>query len=523
MKFIGIFLSLMLSSIYLSAQEPLVVSGKITDKTGKPIEFVTVSILHQSIGTLTNEYGEFRFFIPKKFESDTISFSCIGYEKLMKPISEYTTKLQTHQISLTHQSYSLEEIKVLAKKKKKIRATDIIERAINNIAQNYPNKPFMLHGYFRDYLKDKDKYMNLLEAAVRIEDMGFNEKDYENSQIEILQTSFSPDYYFDQSKNIDFDNKDKYIPGAFITPFGGNELSTLRVHDPIRNSNRFSFSFIGIMEKDFLENHNFRIDSITVYNNQYVYCISFSRKPKLVEDFRLHDAYRNIPKDEFAAYRIEGMIYISGDDYAIHKINYTNFFKNEQIDDYFYNCTVEYKKYQEKMYLNYLSFSNYFEMVDKNDSTNFKLEKADFYLENQELILEFNHVLNPNCLHGKGKFKISYNGKNIKVNPIRIEYEKNLILKIVTKDFSIEPEEWFTINEIIGLEDISGNKIDDVKILSMYQFREFFVNKIETESFNSIPYNNAMPKKIPLYQLGKKDDPNFWDTYNFVRSEALLK
>lgn len=522
---IVVTLFLVFCSTNTLAQNNLAVSGKITDKqTGEPVAFATVSILRQSIGIVTNEYGEFMFYIPKKYASDTISFSSMGYERLLMPVKDFTNKLVSYQISLIPKLYSLDEFEVLAKKKKRLRTKEIIRRAIKNIVTNYPNEPFVLHGYFRDYLKDKGEYINLLEAAIKIEDMGFPIKDFENTKLQILQTRFSPEYEYDQTRNVNFDNENKYIPDAYITPFGGNELSTLRVHDPIRNSDRFSFSFIDIFEKKFIQNHNFHLDSVTMYNDQYVYCINFSKKKFYNTAYTYQSGYG---RPEFQVvnedYRVVGTIYISTDDFAIHKITYTNYYEHDKIQDYLYNFIVEYKKYQEKMYLNYLSFSNYFEMIDYDDSSNFKMDTAEFHPRQELIVINFNHNINPTSLKW-ATYSIKINNKKIKIEGMRIEDRNKLIFKVSSKGLS--PRDYSSESAkitITKLADVSGNIIDEIKTISMYQYREFFVNKIEINDFSPIPYNNTMPKRIPLYLLKKDDDPSFWDTYNIVRSKTLLK
>lgn len=368
----------------------------------------------------------------------------------------------------------------------------------------------------------------MLEVAVKIEDMGFGKTDIENSDFQILQTRFSPDYVYDSARMMNFDNKDKYIPVAVLNPFGGNELSVLRVHDPIRNYNRFSFSFLDVMEKDFIENHVFKLDSVTIINDQYVYCIKFSKKN--ITKTSLGDTYgsrtSNININFKPIYQVNGTIFISADDYAIHKIIYTNYYKQSKIKDYLYNLTVEYKKYQEKMFLNYLSFSNYFEMADLSDSSYFKIDSALYidqpgYNECDLVRVFFNHYVDTISALKKADYLIVYNDKKVKIDSISID-TSNINLYIIPPKSAIKPDNWFTV-VIKDLKDVMGNTIEVKKKFSMYQYREFFVNNIETQNYKSIPYNFTMPKNSPIYFLKKDDDPDFWENYNYIRRKGLLK
>jgi len=56
-----------------------------------------------------------------------------------------------------------------------LRAQDILEIAISRIEQNYPMKPFLLDGFYRDVKKVGGTYISLLEAAVRIYDDNYEE------------------------------------------------------------------------------------------------------------------------------------------------------------------------------------------------------------------------------------------------------------------------------------------------------------------------------------------------------------
>jgi hypothetical protein len=53
--------------------------------------------------------------------------------------------------------------------------SDILQIALSRIEQNYPMKPFLLDGFYRDVKKVGGTYISLLEAAVRIYDQNYEE------------------------------------------------------------------------------------------------------------------------------------------------------------------------------------------------------------------------------------------------------------------------------------------------------------------------------------------------------------
>ncbi len=55
--------------------------GIIKDKdTGEKLQYVNVGIKNSTVGTVSDLDGNFRLLIPDELESDSISFSCIGYK-----------------------------------------------------------------------------------------------------------------------------------------------------------------------------------------------------------------------------------------------------------------------------------------------------------------------------------------------------------------------------------------------------------------------------------------------------------
>ena len=58
----------------------ILIAGKIIDAINlKPIEYVNVGIKEKNIDTISKEDGSFRINIPQKYQSDSLTISCVGY------------------------------------------------------------------------------------------------------------------------------------------------------------------------------------------------------------------------------------------------------------------------------------------------------------------------------------------------------------------------------------------------------------------------------------------------------------
>jgi hypothetical protein len=90
------------------AQEKIL-SGVIKDaETNQPLPYVNIGISNKSVGTVSNEKGEFRLKLPSNVrDNDTLVFSYIGYESVKKVISDLNSPVQ---ISMNPSEDQLEEV-----------------------------------------------------------------------------------------------------------------------------------------------------------------------------------------------------------------------------------------------------------------------------------------------------------------------------------------------------------------------------------------------------------------------------
>lgn len=149
----------------------LTISGQTVDsETRETLPYAMLRLKSKPIGTVSNQIGEFDFHIPPGYHQDTILISMLGYHDYEIPIQEVMDK--TNFIALMQvRPILLEEVTV---RPSSLSARQIIAEAIHRIPINYPQDPFILHGFFRDSKKDDTTYVSLLEAAIRIYDRNYD-------------------------------------------------------------------------------------------------------------------------------------------------------------------------------------------------------------------------------------------------------------------------------------------------------------------------------------------------------------
>lgn len=466
-----IFLTLLIfnSSIFLNAQENGFIYAKVLDSiSNEPVSFAAIRVKNTDKGLTADEYGDFR--IPYKFkkQGDTLLISAIGFktkELVLKNIEISTVNI----IRIVQKIEALDDITLVINKKRtkyKVRrnaqikrpllATEIVERAINNIEKNYPINPHSYIGYYRDYQVFNDEYYNLNEALIEVFDAGFKTLKYQDikNQTALYTFDLNKNFNVNNSFSVPYDNTEsKFIKNAKLNPMGGNELSLLNLHDPLRNHTIKNFSFIYYWNTDFMLNHDLDLEGVFTLDDTSLYKIKLRKKASLNN-----------------RYRVEGTFYISKINFAIYKISYALYESGSEQSKYTIN--LEYSPRGGKMYLNYISFNNDFKVKDPNS---FVSKKLSFNKGKTALVFSVNNPFMKKSL--KNKIKIYYLGKKLKIQSIdflsdteiqinlkqRIQYHQNI------EDFFLKTKK---------IRDVNNRLINEPTSISIRQFRELFVEEV---------------------------------------------
>jgi hypothetical protein len=182
----------------------ITISAKVRDiETGESLGFASVGIKGIPIGTISNDQGDFDFHFNEEYRNEILVVSMLGYKNYEAPVWTLVTG-NTEIITLQKSPIILDEVVV----SHTLTGGDILGIALSRIETNYPMKPFMLEGFYRDVKKVGGTYVSLLEAAVKIYDENYaapRNKEKLRERVKLIEVRRSLGYeskfttYFDQA------------------------------------------------------------------------------------------------------------------------------------------------------------------------------------------------------------------------------------------------------------------------------------------------------------------------------------
>ncbi len=142
------------------AQDNSVITGQIINGEDKePLPFASIRLKNHPIGTISNENGDFDFYIPKSKRNDTLTISFIGFNNYEVPIANINRKLE---IVLTPSSNVLDEV-ILTEKD----PLDYIKKALERLAENYPQNEYQSIAYYRQKFIENGAVINKEEGVFK--------------------------------------------------------------------------------------------------------------------------------------------------------------------------------------------------------------------------------------------------------------------------------------------------------------------------------------------------------------------
>jgi len=467
---------ILLSCLWASGQDAGSIAGRLVDnETGEPVPFATIRIMGSMLGVVSNSNGDFQ--IPGRIggRRDTLQISCIGYAT--RTVSTSSFHEGVNILKLSQAVTQLDAVTISArdsrrKEKQGLSAYRIVKTAIHNMSANYPAEPFSYVSYYRDYQLRRGDYINLNEALVEVHDGGFQTDDQTETRINLIQYRENTDFPRDSGTAVPYDNKpakfykdkNKYVPNAILPPLGGNELSILRVHDAIRNSKVMSYSYVNVFSMNFTENHSFKLEKPVLYDTLALHCISFESN------------YAASGARNFAV----GKIYIGVTDFAIHKLEYRGYNKTMSELQLMYEIQVEYARRGPSMYLNYISFNNFFKTHNERE---FKVIDITFDRAKSAFLVKFNSKPDPVSALDTSNYDFRIGDEPIKVERVKLLDNTNALLFVDEKigntlEITIANSPSKLKFGITNVRDVDNRELDKVMNTTLYQFRELFVQKL---------------------------------------------
>lgn len=97
------------------------VKGFVLDQeTQQPVPYVNIGIVNKNVGTVSSENGAFEIRIDAKYDTDSIRFSCIGYDSRTFQIEDFRKRFLSDKITinLLPKAIELQEVIVTSESKK---------------------------------------------------------------------------------------------------------------------------------------------------------------------------------------------------------------------------------------------------------------------------------------------------------------------------------------------------------------------------------------------------------------------
>ncbi len=233
---------------------PIKIYGFVLDKdTKKPIPFAHVGLPKLGLGTTSGKNGFFELKIPKKYASEIMTVSFMGYKTYKKKIKDIKCPFDLY---LEESTLELGEIIVADE----AAIENIIRKAVKNIPKNNTTYPTTNLGFYREAKTDDSlRYSYLAEGVLNIYKHSY--KKQKEGKVSLVQ-----------GRRINLKNPlDTIIRGGLTS----GHMAAHRF-DFVQNREDF------INEKYFPV-YKYWIESITSYNDRPVYIIGFGEKPNAGE------------------------------------------------------------------------------------------------------------------------------------------------------------------------------------------------------------------------------------------------
>lgn len=145
----------------------LKISGILYDRiTDEPVIYASASINYTSIGTITNQNGEFQLIIPDSLRQSIVKFSHVGYQN--QEIEASLLENQHVRISLDPKIISLQEIVIRV-----VNPLDVLQKMEEQAEKNYSSKPVYMTTFYREGTEYKNKNIDLTESVIQIYKTGY--------------------------------------------------------------------------------------------------------------------------------------------------------------------------------------------------------------------------------------------------------------------------------------------------------------------------------------------------------------
>jgi len=247
--------------------------GQVFEKQNStPLSYVTIGIIENNIGTISNFDGFFSLKIPSIYLNSTIIISHLGYKNQQIPAKLLLS--QKVDIFLETEYIALQEVII-----HNIDPVSVVKKAYKSRSINYSQEPIYITSFYREGVVKNDKYINYSEAVLEIFKSSYS-KGYESDQIKL----------FKSRKIVNIDQTDTLV---------------LKIRSGLKSCLTLDIakSIPDFFDPDYLDSYNYtRVDIVSI-NSRNAYAIAFEQKE--TEKEPLFKGILYIDMNNFALVRAE--------------------------------------------------------------------------------------------------------------------------------------------------------------------------------------------------------------------------
>ncbi|WP_045687344.1 carboxypeptidase-like regulatory domain-containing protein [Hymenobacter sp. AT01-02] len=163
------------------AQGPVTIKGRVLDaQTRQPVSYAQIGVGGNQLGTSANEEGRFSLSIPPEYQQLTLEITFIGYRRATVQLP--VPAGQEVQVLLAPAPTQLANVTVSGS------ALGIVRAAVARIPRNYPSRPAMLTGFYRESSNvPGGRYQYLAEGILKVRKVSYRTP-RETGDVQLSQT-----------------------------------------------------------------------------------------------------------------------------------------------------------------------------------------------------------------------------------------------------------------------------------------------------------------------------------------------
>lgn len=188
------------------------------EESNQPVGYANVYVKKTQQITLADEKG--LFILPCMVsEMDSVYINALGYSFKSIPVKEF----KNDTVIILQSKTELPVLQV-----KGLTAKEVVEKAIHNLYRYFPDSNIQLESFYRQYHKENEKYVRLIEAKIITHEITYNNNSSNNHNEKVYLKNVRRSNVYEQNKerhgdhlvDLLYDNPVKHPVGTVLNSKG---------------------------------------------------------------------------------------------------------------------------------------------------------------------------------------------------------------------------------------------------------------------------------------------------------------